>query len=239
MQALLNQNAEKQNLGSRLGQWSLALFLAFVVNSMLYLLVPRLQVQINPSSNAKKVAQKVERELVLNPSIPERTQRKVIQEIKPVSLQQPQNLSPSRPAGGGGLKIDLSPAGGEGLALLSGGDRTGGIGSGTGGGVGAGNGPLTYEMGQTDSDARPVGPDPALRYPPRAEREGITGYAELAFVVNEMGYIEQVTVLKEEPAGYGFAASAIESARKLRFQPATLQKMSVRQNFRRRFNFEQ
>jgi protein TonB len=124
------------------------------------------------------------------------------------------------------------------MALVSGGDRTGPLGSGTGGGTGSGVGSLVYEPGQTDTDARISGPDHPPRYPPRAEREGVTGYVDLLFVVGEAGFATQITVLKEEPQGYGFAAAAVEAVRKLRFQPATLQKIAVKQKVRRRVNFE-
>lgn len=214
--------------------------LALLINGALYFAVPFLQVALKPDGQKPKMEKVMERELVLPTPPPEKLVRREIQEIKPVSVNPMDRPTPARPASpGGGLKIDLSPAGGEGPALLSGGDRTGGIGSGTGGGLGSGTGPMTYEPGQTDSDARPIGPDPGLRYPPRAERENISGYVELVFVVNEFGNVENITVVKEDPPGYGFATSAIESARKLRFQPAQLQKLPVRQHFRRRFTFEQ
>jgi protein TonB len=124
------------------------------------------------------------------------------------------------------------------MALVSGGDRTGPLGSGTGGGTGSGSGNMVYEPGQTDTDARIAGPDQAPRYPPRAEREGVTGYVDVLFVVSEAGLATSVTVLKEDPQGYGFAAAAVEAVRKLRFQPATLQKVAVKQKVRRRINFE-
>jgi TonB family protein len=211
---------------------------AIAINGFLYLLVPYLQVHAK-TQEVKSKPEVVEREVILNPYQPEQVTKRPIQEIKPVSFQKPEKLTASRPNNpGGGLKIDLSPAGGNGPALLSGNNRTGGIGSGTGTGTGPGDGPMVYEMGATDTDAKTVGPDPELAYPKRAQRDGISGFAELAFVVNEMGQVEQITMLKEEPAGYGFGRAAMESAKKLRFKPATLQKMAVRQHFKRRFNFE-
>jgi len=220
-------------------RYILVLLAAVAINGALYLLVPFMQIGMHPPGPKKK-SETVEREIVLNPYQPENAVKRVIQEIKPVSLERPEKLTATRPtAPGGGLKIDLSPAGGEGPALLSGGDRTGGIGSGTGGGTGSGQGQMTYDIGQTDTDARMVGPDPALKYPRRAEREGVTGYAEIGLVVNEFGRVEQLTVLKEEPVGYGFAQAAMEAAQKLQFKPATVESTPVRQHFRRRFSFEQ
>ncbi|MDB5105729.1 MAG: TonB family protein [Fibrobacteres bacterium] len=212
---------------------------AVVVNLGLYLLVPYIQVLIQKSAHGPTRPKQVITELDFTPPAAEKLVKREIKEIKTQSVNPPQP-NPSRPTTpGGGLKIDLSVAGGEGLALVSGGDRTGGIGSGTGGGKGDGMAAMTYEMGQTDTDAKPMGADPAPNYPARAEREGITGFVDLTFVVNEAGQVEQVSILKEEPGGYGFAASAMETVRKIRFKPATLQKMSVRQRFKKRYNFEQ
>lgn len=218
---------------------SVILVAALAVNLGLYLLVPYIQVLIQKNGSAHKSPPQVVRELDFAPPPAEKLVKREIKEIKTHAVNPPQP-NPSRPTTpGGGLKIDLSAAGGEGQALLSGGDRTGEIGSGIGGEKGAGIAAMTYEMGQTDTDARPVGPDPAPRYPARAEREGITGFVDLTFVVNEAGQVEQVSVLKEEPTGYGFSNAAMETVKKIRFKPATLQKMSVRQRFKKRYNFEQ
>jgi periplasmic protein TonB len=216
------------------------LAIATAVNMGLYLLVPYIQVLIQRNAVAAHRSPKtVTTEVAVAPPQQERERKREIKEIKTQTINPPQpNLTrPTTP--GGGLKIDLSVAGGEGMALVSGGDRTGGIGSGTGGGKGDGMAAMTYELGQADTDAKPIGADPAPNYPSRAEREGITGYVDLAFVVNEAGQVEQVTVLKEDPAGYGFANSAMETVKRIRFKPATFQKIPVRMRFKKRYNFEQ
>jgi TonB family protein len=213
--------------------------LALVFNTVLFLVVPTLQAAFHsPVVNKDAVDTLVQRELIQEEIRPEVRPQREIKEIKLEQVAQP--VPESRPTmPGGGLKIDLSPVGGAGsMALVSGGDRTGPLGSGTGGGTGSGVGSMVYEPGQTDADARISGADQPPRYPPRAEREGVTGYVDLLFVVSESGFATQITVLKEEPQGYGFAASAIEAARKLRFQPAMLQRIPVKQKLRRRVNFE-
>jgi periplasmic protein TonB len=218
---------------------SLALVLAILVNGGLYLLVPYIQVLIQRKAGKPIREKVVTTEVAVAPPEEQRAQRRVIKEIKTESYRPP-SMATARPSlPGGGLKIDLSPAGGAGEALVSGGDRTGGIGSGSGNGQGTGLAAMTYEPGQTDTDAKMVGPDCTLDYPARAEREGVTGYVDLTFVVTESGSVEQVTLLKEEPGGYHFGAAGIDCVKKLRFKPATLQKMSVRQRFKRRFNFDQ
>lgn len=212
---------------------------ALAVNLGLYLLVPYIQALIlkhagGPARGPKQVTTVLE----FAPPPAERLVKREIKEIKTQAFTQLQP-TPNRPSTpGGGLKIDLSPAGGEGLALVSGGDRTGGIGSGTGGGQGNGMAAMTYNQGETDIDAKTLN-NPQLNYPPRAEREGVAGFADLTFVVNEAGMVEQITVMKEEPEGYGFGAAAVESTRKMHFKPAQLQKMPVRQRFKKRFNFTQ
>jgi protein TonB len=194
-------------------------------------------VLIQKHNPGPKSPRQVVTELNFAPPPAEKLVKREIKEIKTHAIDPPQP-NPSRPTTpGGGLKIDLSVAGGEGQALLSGGDRTGGIGSGTGGGKGDGMAAMTYDMGQTDTDAKQIGPDPTQSWPARAEREGIDGYVDFAFVVNEFGQVEQVTVLKEEPVGYGFANKGMEALKKLRFKPATYEKMSVRQRWKRRYTW--
>jgi TonB family protein len=212
---------------------------AVTINVGLYLLVPYIQVLIQRKAMAeRKGAKVVTADVAVAPPQTERQQKRVIKEIKTESYRPP-SMATARPSmPGGGLKIDLSPAGGDGQSLVSGGDRTGGIGSGTGGGQGSGIAAMIYEPGQTDTDARITGPDPAPDMPPRAEREGVSGTVILTFVVNEMGMPENITLIKEEPAGFGFGAKAIQQARGLRFTPATFQGMSVKQRFKRTYNFD-
>jgi periplasmic protein TonB len=215
-----------------------ALFVgALAVNLGLYLLVPYIQVLILKNTNALPKGPKiVSTDLAFAPPPVEKLIKREIKEIKTQNFSPPQP-TPTRPTNpGGGLKIDLSPAGGEGLSLVSGGDRTGGIGSGTGGGKGEGIAAMTYDPGQTDTDVKPLN-SPQPNYPARAKRQDITGIAELSFVVNEAGTVEQILVLKEDPVGYGFAAAAIQCAKQTRFKPATLQKMSVRQRAKQTFRF--
>lgn len=210
---------------------------ALLVNLGLYLLVPYIQVLIQQGAKRPSAPATMTRELDFAPPPAEKLVKREIKEIKTASIDPPQP-NPTRPTTpGGGLKIDLSPAGGDGLALVSGGDRTGGIGSGTGGGKGEGMAAMTYELGQTDTDARPYGQDPPLGYPPRAEREGITGMVDVLLVVNELGMVEQVTPIKEEPSGYGFFNYCVDYVKKIKFKPATLQKIPVRQRFKKRCNF--
>jgi TonB family protein len=215
--------------------------IALVFNAFLFLLVPTMQAAMHgPVAKKKDADSAVTRELAPPTPEPEKIVQREIREVQMEPISEPQQLAERPSAPGGGLKLDLSAAGGSGaMALVSGGDRSGPLGSGTGGGSGSGQGAMVYEPGQTDADARIVGADPAPKYPPRAEREGVSGYADLLWIVNESGFATQIQVLKEEPVGYGFGAAASEALRKLRFQPAMVQKTPVKQKLRRRWNFEQ
>lgn len=210
--------------------------LAIVINGGLYLLVPYIQVLIQRKAMLNHKSDKqVTTVLAVAPPEEKRTTKQVIKQIKTPEYKPP-SMSANRPSTpGGGLKIDLSPAGGEGLGLTSGNNRTGGIGSGSGPGTGLGA--MVYEPGQTDVDAKVV-KDADLVMPQRAEREGVSGYVDLTFIVNEQGMAEQITLLKEEPTGYYFASAAVDAVKKMKFKPAILQKTAVRQQFKRRFNFE-
>jgi TonB family protein len=217
---------------------AIVLFLvALACNAVLFLIVPTLQAAFHSPVAKQAPSDTLVRELAPPEVEPEKVVQREIKEIQMEPVSTP-TLSQSRPsAPGGGLKLDLSAAGGEGLALVSGGDRSGPLGSGTGGGSGSGVGSMVYEPGQTDSDVREMSQQP-VRYPPRAQREQITGYVDLLFVVNEAGFAVQISVIKEEPLGYGFAAAAAEAVRKYRFQPAMLQKTPVKQKVRKRVNFD-
>ena len=215
------------------------LFLAaFVFNAVLFLMVPTFQAAFHTPLAKKAPGDSVVRELAPPETPPEKVVQRPIQEIQ-LQAVNPPSLTQSRPsAPGGGLKLDLSAAGGEGLALVSGGDRTGPLGSGTGGGKGAGIGSMVYQPGQTDADAQPVGPNVPSVYPARAERENVSGFADIFFVVSEAGFATQMSVIREDPPGYGFAASGMETLRKMRFKPATIQNTPVKQQFHRVFTFQ-
>ncbi len=210
---------------------------ALAVNLGLYLLVPYIQVLIQKHTEGPKSPKIVQTELAFAPPPANRLVKREIKEIKTQTLAQP-TPTPARPSTpGGGLKIDLSPAGGEGLSLVSGGDRTGGIGSGTGNGQGQGMAAMTYQPGETDTDAKPIGRDDPPGWPPRAKREGVSGDVELTWEVNEIGIAQNITIMREDPTGYGFGGSAIESVKKMRFKPATLHKVAVKMQLKRSFHF--
>jgi protein TonB len=60
----------------------------------------------------------------------------------------------------------------------------------------------------------------AIVYPPIAQRSGIEGTVYLEIFVDKDGLVRNVTVLKEDPAGKGFAEAAVRAFENRRGEPA-------------------
>ncbi len=163
----------------------------------------------------------------------EKVVKKEIKEIKVAAVQTP-NLTQGRPSSpGGGLKIDLSSRGaGKGEELVSGGDRSGA--------AGIGNrrrqtetawARWPSEPGQTDEDARIVGPDQALHYPPRAPSARASRVTWTCSSWSTSPALRSRSPFSRKiRKGMAFGAAAIEAVRRLRFQPAIIQKNPVRRS---------
>jgi len=78
----------------------------------------------------------------------------------------------------------------------------------------------------SDSDAIPVFvPNP--RYPPRAERNGIAGYAVVQVTITATGTTKDIVLIEENPPNYGFGRSAVRAAEKLRYNPKIVDGVGV------------
>ena len=58
------------------------------------------------------------------------------------------------------------------------------------------------------------------KYPEPARRAGREGLVQVQFVVGVNGRATDITIIKEEPKGFGFGANAIEAVKKTPFAPA-------------------
>lgn len=122
------------------------------------------------------------------------------------------------------LDMDLGLAsGGEGAAVDAGG---------VGGGV------ITYQPGEAETDPVRVGGAEKPEMPLRARREGVAGYVDAVWVVDEGGFSVEVDILREEPPGYGFGREVQKWLKTARWRPATLKKIPVRMRLRQRIDFE-
>ena len=63
-------------------------------------------------------------------------------------------------------------------------------------------------------------------------------YEYLELARNESGLPVEISVLSEDPAGYNFAKEAIKALKGMRFAPAAIKNVPVRQKLKRRFRFE-
>jgi len=99
----------------------------------------------------------------------------------------------------------------------------GGEGTGSGAGVGAGDGPGRGVRTGPQNLRRPSPSEVRRYHPPEALRQRVYGTVELRCRIGRDTRLEQCTVLRATPDGYGFAEAGLAAARDLyRFRPATL-----------------
>lgn len=99
----------------------------------------------------------------------------------------------------------------------------GGEGTGAGSGIGAGDGPGRGARTGPQNLRRPAMRDLRRYHPPEALSRGVVGVVELRCRIARDTRLEQCTVVRASPEGYGFAEAGLSAARDLyRFRPATL-----------------
>ena len=82
----------------------------------------------------------------------------------------------------------------------------------------------------------PVLPEAEIRraivYPPIAQRSGIEGTVYLELFIDNQGFIRNIQILREDPAGRGFGEAAINALKGLRAKPAEANAVPVAVRFR-------
>ena len=92
--------------------------------------------------------------------------------------------------------------------------------------------------------AREVDEHPALvsqvrpAYPAKAVKAEVKGDVLVLFMLNENGSVDEVSVLEENPPGYGFDAAVNEWLKQARFKPAMRKGRAVKSRVVYRVNFE-
>lgn len=193
------------------------ILLAVIVNALLFLLIPVLQIAFGSVPVREKKPEKIV--AVLEPVVHKPRKQLEKKEYKAIkSLIK--STRPSSPIVRS-VKLDLSVvSGGEGVAVET------------------GLGVMTYLPGETDTDAKIIGGERRPKMPLRAKREEVDGYVDAIWVVNESGFAVEMDVLREDPPGYGFEKEVRKYLKALRFQPATLKNVPVRQKLKQRIRFE-
>ena len=79
---------------------------------------------------------------------------------------------------------------------------------------------------QVDQQPRPLG-KPNPKYPAIAKRNNKEGVVVAQFIVGADGRTSDITIVKEDPKGFGFGDAAKEALKKLRFTPAKKDGASV------------
>ncbi|MBF0433506.1 MAG: TonB family protein, partial [Fibrobacteria bacterium] len=99
-------------------------------------------------------------------------------------------------------------------------------------------GVITYKTGETDTDARVIDEGKEPSTPLRARRENVSGEVIGLWVVNESGYAVEIEILKEAPPGYGFGKEVRKYLKSIRFKPATIKNVPVRQQIKQKIVFD-
>ncbi len=113
-------------------------------------------------------------------------------------------------------------------------DFGGGSGNGSGGGDGDGSG-IDYVPFQKVTQMPVLSEKSVLEripYPEMAHRAGIMGKVFLELFVDAKGTIRKIVVLKEDPAGYGFAEAAVSAFNGATCVPAKIDGKPVAVRFR-------
>lgn len=192
--------------------------IAVVINVVVFLLIPVLQVLFGNPDFKKRERGMVERSLETLVRAP--TQKVEKRQYKSIRA----NISSFKPSSAQNrmVKMDLSVSeGGEGVSV-----ETGQIGA------------MTYMPGETDTEAKMSGGPPQPKTPLRARREGVAGFVDAQWVVNESGFVVELDILREDPPGYGFASEVRKWLKTTRWRPATLKKVPVRQLLKQRVEFD-
>ena len=77
-----------------------------------------------------------------------------------------------------------------------------------------------------------------LVYPPNAIKAGIEGSVILELFVDSNGYVKRIDIIKEDPAGWGFAKAAVKAFSDIKGEPATVDGEAVNARFRYPIKFK-
>jgi TonB family protein len=93
-----------------------------------------------------------------------------------------------------------------------------------------------YPQEQLDEPPHLLG-DIQRVYPPRARSAGIEGYVTLSLLINERGEIDEMHVVRAQPAGF-FEQSALDMLRGQRYTPAIKQSRAIRSSWQETVHFK-
>ena len=79
---------------------------------------------------------------------------------------------------------------------------------------------------------------PITSYPPQAEKANIKGEVLVLLLVDELGKVQEASVVEVKPPGFGFEEAAMASVGQARFKPAMLKGQAVKSRVVYRVTFE-
>jgi protein TonB len=93
-----------------------------------------------------------------------------------------------------------------------------------------------FSEGQLDGPLTVLARIPPV-YPLRARSRGIEGWVKVAFIVNESGQVNDISILESKPEGL-FDQSVIRCVSSWRFKPGTVEGMAVKAKVETVIRFE-
>jgi len=197
--------------------------LAFFINAAFFLAVPILNALFFSKDYEKGEKDKiVSREVEVLVREPKKEiQQRAIREIQRSNQFKPNQAQSSLSKGIKGFSMDLSLAGvGESGVSI--------------GGSGMEN--AIYNAEEVEVEAR-VLREVFPKYPERAKKRGIAGYAVIHMVIDRSGNVAEAFATLVEPAGFGFETEALSAVRQWKFSPALVGGVPVQQRFTKEFKF--
>lgn len=206
----------------KLGRWIALAFLALLCNTLFFLVVPLLDTFFTSLPKKTEKVHEATTEVEFKhreppKEMPKKVMRNMMQDLKTF------RVASAAPGQSKGFQMDLSLANagdGDGVAV---------------GGSGLAN--MVYDPSEVDEEARVVKEVNPI-FPPRASKEGVTGFVKLYLVIDANGNVGEVQVLSVEPMGYGFETEAIKAIRQFKFAPAKIKTVPVAQKATKEFVFD-
>lgn len=96
---------------------------------------------------------------------------------------------------------------------------------------------MVMDENSVDTPPKPLSRVAPSEYPPKARREGITGYVTMNLLIGTGGDVERVKVLDAKPSGV-FESVAVSTIRQWRFAPAEYQSEFVKVWAKQTMRFE-
>jgi TonB family protein len=95
----------------------------------------------------------------------------------------------------------------------------------------------TNNFAKKDSVSAKLLNEVSAKYPPRAKKMGISGYAKIYMLIDKNGDVAEAFAIEVEPKGFDFETEALAAVRQYKFSPALVDNEPVNDRLVRKFHF--